>query len=87
MQSDATIQRHTAGMDGERRGSRREEIVHIPSSSLTDSPIVTEVSWLEYCKTRILVSSIPKLRDVVSVGGQTKQGAGVDTMFRDGMRR
>ncbi len=33
----------------------------VPSSSRTDSPIVTEVSWLEYCNTIILVSSIPSL--------------------------
>lgn len=32
------------------------------SSSRTDSPIVTEVSWLEYWRTRIFVSSIPSLR-------------------------
>jgi hypothetical protein len=35
---------------------------HIPSSSLTDSPMVTDVSWFEYWSTRILVSSIPSLR-------------------------
>lgn len=34
----------------------------VPSSSRTLSPIVTLVSWLEYCKTIILVSSIPSLR-------------------------
>lgn len=33
----------------------------VPSSSRTDSPIVTEVSWFEYCKTMILVSSMPSL--------------------------
>lgn len=38
---------------GEERG--------VPSSSRTDSPIVTEVSWFEYCKTMILVSSMPSL--------------------------
>ena len=32
-----------------------------PSSSRTDSPMVTEVSWFEYCSTMILVSSMPKL--------------------------
>lgn len=35
--------------------------VGVPSSSLTDSPMVTDVSWLEYWRTRILVSSIPSL--------------------------
>ena len=35
----------------------------LPSSSRTDSPIVTEVSWFEYCKTIILVNSIPRLRN------------------------
>ena len=34
---------------------------HIPSSSLTDSPMVTDVSWFEYWSTKILVSSIPSL--------------------------
>ena len=34
---------------------------NIPSSSRTDSPIVTEVSWFEYCRTIILVNSIPRL--------------------------
>lgn len=33
----------------------------VPSSSRTDSPIVTEVSWFEYCRTMILVSSMPSL--------------------------
>jgi hypothetical protein len=33
----------------------------IPSSSLTDSPMVTEVSWFEYCRTMILVNSMPRL--------------------------
>lgn len=33
----------------------------IPSSSRTDSPMVTEVSWFEYCRTAILVSSMPSL--------------------------
>ena len=33
----------------------------IPSSSRTDSPIVTLVSWFEYCRTIIFTSSIPNL--------------------------
>ena len=32
-----------------------------PSSSRTDSPIVTEVSWFEYWRTIILVNSMPRL--------------------------
>jgi hypothetical protein len=35
--------------------------MHAPSSSLTDSPMVTEVSWFEYWRTRILVNSMPSL--------------------------
>jgi hypothetical protein len=35
----------------------------VPSSSRTDSPMVTEVSWFEYCRTIILVSSMPRLVD------------------------
>ena len=34
------------------------------SSSRTDSPIVTDVSWFEYCTTRTLVRSIPSLEIV-----------------------
>jgi hypothetical protein len=33
----------------------------VPSSSRTDSPIVTLVSWFEYWRTIIFVSSIPSL--------------------------
>lgn len=33
----------------------------VPSSSRTLSPIVTEVSWFEYCSTMILVNSMPNL--------------------------
>ena len=43
---------------------RYSVMVGIPSSSLTDSPIVTEVSWFEYWRTIIFVSSVPKLRAV-----------------------
>lgn len=47
---------------GERQGGiAGGEEGEVPSSSLTDSPIVTEVSWFEYCRTIILVSSMPSL--------------------------
>lgn len=35
----------------------------VPSSSRTLSPMVTLVSWLEYCKTMIFVNSMPSLQD------------------------
>lgn len=38
----------------------------VPSSSLTDSPIEMEDSWFEYCRTRILASSIPSLQVINS---------------------
>jgi len=56
------------------RGGEDREGRVVPSSSRTDSPIVTEVSWFEYWRTMILVSSIPSLQlrladsGVVNVG-------------------
>ena len=40
---------------------------YVPSSSRTDSPIVTLVSWFEYWRTIIFVSSIPSLYSSVEV--------------------
>lgn len=50
----------------------------VPSSSLTDSPIVTEVSWFEYCSTRILVSSIPSL---ICVSGVTCEANSLNEVY------
>src|SRR5579871_2373520 len=38
------------------------------SSSRTDSPIVTDVSWFEYWRTRTLVNSIASLLESVHLG-------------------
>lgn len=46
----------------------------LPSSSRTDSPIVTEVSWLEYCRTMILVSSMPSLENFFRCFQRCEQG-------------
>lgn len=51
--------RRDSGQTGEVNWSWLEDTV--PSSSRTDSPMVTLVSWFEYCKTMILVSSMPNL--------------------------
>ena len=51
----------SVNMDGMDQGRGRSKK---PSSSRTDSPIVTDVSWLEYCSTIILVSSMPSLSSV-----------------------
>lgn len=50
------------GTRGSATGISISTQVRVPSSSRTLSPIVTLVSWLEYCSTMILVNSMPSLQ-------------------------
>lgn len=60
------------------RSSHLRQKVRVPSSSRTLSPIVTLVSWLEYCKTIILVNSMPRLVHSALAKERTRQPPEID---------